>query len=104
MSVNKIRNTYQNAPDGEVRTDITIVYSKNDPQTGNTRTNLTMIASSNAIINSKFAGDKYNKSIWFRINQKLSNLGVPNFNNTVQIQITIRTEIINKIQPAQDKI
>ena len=33
--------TYQNAPDDEVRTDITIVYSKNDPQTGNTRTKAT---------------------------------------------------------------
>ena len=72
MSVNKIqnmdnsRNTYQNAPHDEVCTDITIVYNKNDPQTGNTRTNLTMIASSNAIINSKFANDKYKKSILFR--------------------------------------
>jgi hypothetical protein len=75
MSVNKIqntdnsrnnphitrRNTYQNALDDEVRTDITIVYSKNNPQTGNTRNNLTMIVSSNAIINSKFANDKYKK-------------------------------------------
>ena len=36
--------------------------------------------------------------------QKLSNLGVLNFNNTVQIQITIHTVIINKDQPVQDKI